>query len=57
MSTRNELKQNVKATLKRKVRYLDEEASMTRTKFAQLKIGWQRDGDNADNSERMPEQK
>ena len=56
MSTGNELKQNAKATLKRKVGYLDEEASATRTKFAQLKITRQRDGDNGDDSERMPEQ-
>ena len=56
MSTGNELKQNVKATLKRKVGYLDEEAFATQTKFEQLKITWQRDGDDGDDSERMPEQ-
>ena len=41
MSTENMIKSNStnsKATLKRKVGYVDEEASMTRTKFAQMEI-------------------
>ena len=43
MSTKNMIKTNStvtdsKATLKRKVGYVDEEASITRTKFAQMEI-------------------
>ena len=38
MSTENAIKPNTKATLKKKVSYVDEEASVTRTKFAQMKI-------------------
>ena len=32
------MKPNTKPTLKRKVGYVDEEASVTRTKFAQMEI-------------------
>jgi hypothetical protein len=38
MSTENAIKPNTKATLKRKVGYVEEEASVTRTKFAQMEI-------------------
>lgn len=38
MSTENMIKPSTKATLKRKVGYVDEEASVTRTKFAQMEI-------------------
>ena len=38
MSTDNTVKPSTTATLKRKVGYIDEEASVTRTKFAQMEI-------------------
>jgi hypothetical protein len=38
MSTEIVMKPTTKATLKRKVGYIDEEASVTRSKFAQMEI-------------------